>query len=120
MRLTRQRGNVADMMSTCICILAISTLLVFFLQVVGMLQQKQEVGQLARKYILRMETVGYLTPADEITLDRELSDMGLEELCLDGTTRNRVGYGETISLSIRGRLKGGFAFEEKRVSTAKN
>ena len=120
MKLKKQKGNIADIMSTGICILAMSALLLFYLQSMGTIQQKQEVSQLARKYILKMETVGCLTAADKIRLDRELTDIGIGQIRLDGTTVNKVGYGEPITLCIHGTLKGGFLFEEKKVSTAKN
>lgn len=120
MILIKQRGNVTDILSTCICILAMSALLMFYLHFYGMIQQKQEVSQLARKYILQMETIGCLTPADKVKLDRELTDIGIENISFGATTVNPVGYGEPITLFIRGTLKGGFAFEERKVSTAKN
>lgn len=120
MKLKKQKGNVMDILSTCICILAMSSLLLFYLQSYGIIQQKQEVSQLARKYILRMETVGCLTPEDKVKLDRELTDIGINNISFGSTTVNRVGYGEPITLFIRGTLKGGFVFEERKVSTAKN
>ena len=120
MKLIKQKGSIADIMSTCICVLAMSVLLLFFLQWVEVIQQKQAVSQLARKYILRMETTGCLGATDRTLLETELLSSGVTETCLEGTSMNMVGYGEPITLLIRGRLKGGFAFEEKRVSTAKN
>ena len=120
MKLKKQKGNVMDVMSTGICILAMSALVLFYLQIMGMITQKQEVSQLTRKYILRMETVGYLTADDAAFFSNELSGIGISELSLEGTTMNRVGYGEPISLRVRGKLKGGVTFEERKVSTAKN
>lgn len=118
--LKKQKGNVTDILSTCICILAMSALLMFYLQSYGVIMQKQEVSQLARKYILRMETVGCLTAEDKVKLDMELTEIGIENISFGSTTVNRVGYGEPIMLFISGTLEGGFAFEERKVSTAKN
>lgn len=120
MKLKKQKGNVMDVMSTGICILAMCALVLFYLQIMGMITQKQEVNQVTRKYILRMETVGYLTVDDAAFLNSELSNIGISEVNLEGTTMNRVGYGEPISLRVRGKLKGGVTFEERKVSTAKN
>ena len=81
---------------------------------------KTEISQLARKYILRMETVGYLTTEDNTSLCQELSAAGVTEINLSGTTQSEVSYGVPITLQISGKLKGEYLFEEKRTSTAKN
>ncbi len=116
----KQRGNVADMMSAGICILAMTVVMLAYMDNVSLIHQKTEVGQLTRKYILRMETVGYLTPSDRTALQQELTSLGVTEISLEGTTLHEMSYGSPIALKISGRLKGEYAFEEQRVSTAKN
>lgn len=116
----KQKGNIGDIMTTGLCILAMCMILLQFFNCVGLIEQKMKVGQLARKYILKMETVGFLPDTEKILLNRELADMGITEINLSGSTVNPVGYGETITLQIKGKLKGEYAFEEKRVSTAKH
>ena len=76
--------------------------------------------QLARKYILKMETEGRLTDADRTTLCQELESLGVTGVDLGGSTLEKAGYGEAIVLVIRGRLRDGYEFEEKRVSVAKH
>jgi len=115
----REKGNIGDMLASCICMLAMTTLLLAYMGNVGLIFQKAAVGQLARKYILRMETVGELTAADRTALLQELEDLGATEITLDGTS-GRVSYGKPIELMIRGKLEGNYEFEEKRVSTSKN
>ncbi len=107
-------------MVTGICILAMTVVMLSYMKNVSLLQQKTEVGQLARKYILRMETVGYLQPDDKNALWQELDTMGVTEINLEGTTMHVAAYGSPITLCICGKLEGNYAFEEKRVSTAKN
>ena len=114
------RGNVADIMSAGICILAMTVVMLAYMENVSFIQQKTEVGQLARKYILRMETVGCLTASDQTSLHQELIALGVTEIDLKGTTLSEMPYGAPIALVISGKLKGEYAFEEKRVSTAKN
>lgn len=116
----RHKGNVGNLMITGICILAITAIMLAYLDNVRLLQQKAEVGQLARKYILKMETVGYLPSEDIALLTQELNAAGVTETDYTGTTVNKVTYGETVTLQIRGKLGGEHAFVEKRVSTAKN
>lgn len=111
---------MADLLSAGLCILAMTVVMLSYMDNVSLLHQKAEVGQVARKYILRMETVGYLTPSDRTALQQELTSLGVTEIDLEGTTLYEMSYGSPITLEIGGKLKGEYAFEEKRVSTAKN
>lgn len=134
--LRRERGSVAELLSTGILVLAMTVLMASCLESMQMLSQKEEVNQLARKYILRMETVGYLTGDDRTSLERELARIGVTGIDLSGTTMSEAGYGNIIYLSIHGSLpgksiatgKGGmggsfqnkqYPFHEIRTSTAK-
>lgn len=107
-------------MITGICILAMTVVMLSYVENVGMLHRKTKVSQLARKYILRMETVGYLQPEDEVALCGELETLGVTEISLEGTTLYAAAYGSPITLHIRGKLEGSYEFTEKRVSTSKN
>lgn len=107
-------------MITGICILSMTVVMLSYVENVGLLHQKTEVSQLARKYILRMETVGYLMPEDETALRGELEALGVTEVCLEGTTLCAAAYGAPITLYIQGKLEGSYEFTEKRVSTSKN
>ena len=116
----KQKGNVGELMVTGICILAMMFVMVSYFDVVSVLNQKEEVGQIARKYILRMETMGSLTATDRVSLTAELESAGVSEIVLDGSTMQEADYGEPIVLHIQGKLRGEYDFTEKRVSTAKN
>lgn len=106
-------------MTVCICILMMTVLLVAYMDGVRLLHEKEEINQIARKYILRMETVGMLRESDKAALLLELENAGATDISLTGTSVQAVGYGENLILLIRGRLEGRYEFEEKRVSTAK-
>lgn len=116
----KQEGNISELLATGICVLAMTIVMLAYLDNVALIQQKTEVSQLARKYILRMETVGYLTGEDKTTLQQELMDIGVSDVDLSGSTMQEVSYGEPITLHIRGKLKEQYELEEQRVSTAKN
>lgn len=107
-------------MSAGLCILAMTVVMLAYMDSVWLIHRKAEVSQIARQYILRMETVGYLTEADRIALRQELDEAGVTEVELSGTTMTPVTYGDMITLEIRGKLEGEYVFEEKRVSTAKH
>lgn len=116
----RERGSVGDILVTGFYLLAITIVMLAYMGNVRLVYRKSEINQIARKYILRMETAGELTDADYISITRELEAFGVTELSLAGTTMERVSYGDPIVLMIRGKLEGEYEFEEKRVSTAKN
>lgn len=116
----KQVGNVGDIMVSGLCILGMTVVMLSYMDSIALIHQKIQVGQIARKYILRMETEGYLAESDRVNLSAELEVMGVTDTDLDGTTLIPTGYGSPIVLRIGGKLKGEYAFEEKRVSTAKN
>lgn len=113
-------GSVGNIMMTMLCILAMTIVMLSYMNSVQLIQQKTEVSQLARKYILRMETVGYLTSRDRAALTQELYAVGVTNVDYSGSTMNSVSYGVPITLQIRGRLRGEYEITEKRVSTSKN
>lgn len=115
----KQQGNIGDLLSTGICILTMTVMVFTSMRCTELIWQKTMVGQIARKYILRMETVGYLARTDQDVLKRELEEIGVTEMDLTGSTISQSGYGTPIVLRIRGKLGGEYGFEEKRVSTAK-
>ena len=116
----RQEGSIGDLLSVMLCILAMMTVMTVFMDCVRLVNRKTMAGQLARNYVLRMETVGYLTPEDEMALCDELEALGISEIDLEGTTRAPAHYGTEITLRIAGKIGGEHSFEEKRVSTAKH
>lgn len=107
-------------MAAGLCLLAMTAVMVAYLGCVRLIQQKTQISQIARKYILRMETVGMLTDADRNALCSELEAAGATQIQLEGTTVWQVNYGEPITLQIQGKLENKHEFTEKRVSTAKH
>lgn len=115
-----RKGSIGDLMTSGLCLLAMTVVMLTYLNSAVLIRQKTEISQIARKYILRMETVGMLTEEDRIALCRELEEAGATGIRLDGTTLWQVNYGEPIILEIGGRLNNKYEFTEKRVSTAKH
>ena len=112
--------NIGELLTMGMCVLALTVVMLNYLQNVQLLQAKENVGQLARAYLLKMETVGYLEPAEQAHLTAELETAGLTEIDYEGSTLEPAGYGERIILQIHGKLGGDYEIREKRVSTAKN
>ena len=74
----------------------------------GLFRDREAMNQVARAFLLKMETIGYL-PSDEIEeLKLALEDCGLEEIDLTGTNTWPVSYGTPIYLNITGKLTRAF------------
>lgn len=116
----KENGSVGELIAAGICILAMTVVMLAYLDNMGLIVRKTEISQIARKYILRMETVGMLTEEDRAALCEELTAAGVTELELEGTTLWRAEYGDPIALRIQGKLQGKYDFTENRMSTAKH
>lgn len=102
----KREGSVMDFLSVCICILAMAIVLTAYFYCSDLLLRKGQLSQLARCYILKMETVGCLTEGDKNRLLAELQAIGVQGIDLSGSTVNPVEYGDSVILRIRGRLRG--------------
>lgn len=132
----KSQGNVMNLVTIGLSILAMTIVVTAYLQCTELMLKKTEVSQVSRKYILKMETEGYLSQSNENAMIQELRNLGVQNIDLTGTTQSPVTYGDTIILSIRGNIRmnmvdveevwnGGnstrtLKLEEKRMSTAKN
>lgn len=116
---SRQHGNVGELLTMGLCVLALTVVMLGYVENIQLIEKKAEIGQLARCYLLKMETNGYLTPSDYEMLTVELEELGMEQIDYEGSSLEAVGYGENVILQIRGRLEE-YEIYEKRVSTAKN
>jgi hypothetical protein len=133
----KRKGNVIDWMGSLLLVLAITLLVLAYMNFMAVFNIKEDVKQLSREYMLRVETVGYLTPQDEAALTADLQALGVTGISLSGTTRGTpAGYGNRVSLVISCSIPGDVlnmhgdlfraAFESKswpvkvtRLSTAK-
>lgn len=69
------------------------------------LRTREEMNQIARAYLLEMETLGYLPNDQVLGLRDKLEDYGLSDISFSGTTLAAVKYGDSIQLSVSGNLK---------------
>ena len=53
----KQPGNIGELLTMGMCVLALTVVMLNYLQNVQLLQAKENVGQLARAYLLKMERV---------------------------------------------------------------
>ncbi len=117
--LKKSNGNIGDLMSLAIFLLAMLCVLICFFECIGLMRVREDVSQLARKYTLVAETEGYLNEEEKIRLMDELKGYGISDIDLTGTTFNRVGFGNIVTVKISGKIKEKYSFTESRASTAK-
>ena len=100
----KRKGTVVDILSTLIAVIASAIIMVAFLDILKVVSYKEDIRQIARGYILKMEATGYLIPEDKSALIQKLTDMQLANISLNGTTDSAVGYGAEVVLNIKGSL----------------
>lgn len=134
----KRKGNIVDILPSIVMILAAVLLVGAFINLYGVLTVNEEVKQLSRKYMLTMETMGYLDGPHRTKLEQELSALHVTDIDLNGSTLSDAGYGNTIILNISCRLPveslnmagsdmlayffedGSIPVSSRRMSTAKN
>lgn len=99
----KEAGSVIENMLVALTgIVMITAFLVIVFGAFASISDKWHMNQVAREYLLIMETEGYLTASDKADLIEELEECGLYNISLSGTTMSEVGYGERIYLQISG------------------
>lgn len=88
-----------------LAVVVVAVIGVVFTSWMSNLDKKDQIDMIAREYILRMETKGYLDTCDEAELYQDLQNAGMQEIRLEGTNRTPVGYGNQITLDIKGSLR---------------
>ena len=132
----KRKGSIVDILPSMIMVIAAVMLIMVFFDLYQILSLNEDVKQIARKYMLTMETMGYLDPANQTTLVQELSDLQVTDIDLTGSTMSDAEYGNAVYLQISRKLPQlnmdgydmlQFVFQDKsipirvrRMSTAKN
>lgn len=134
----KRKGSIVDILPSMIMVIAAVMLIMVFFDLYQILSLNEDVKQIARKYMLTMETMGYLDPANQTTLVQELSDLQVTDIDLTGSTMSDAEYGNAVYLQISSKLPMEqlnmdgydmlqFVFQDKsipirvrRMSTAKN
>ena len=68
------------------------------------IDRSNAIHQVARTYLLQMETDGYLTETNKVQMLADLANLDMVGIDLAGTTVTDVGYGNQIRLVIKGKV----------------
>lgn len=98
-------GSFLSISPVVLTVIFVGMLLIGFTSWMSNIDRKTQLDSIARKYILAMETTGYLTADQESALEIELNDGGLKNVIFSGTTKAQQEYGQEIILSISGDMK---------------
>lgn len=98
----KEASVMENMLVMMLEIIVVCAFLVIIFGAFSGISDKWGMRQVAREYMLIMETEGYLKPTDEANLVTELESYGLYNISLSGTTRSEVDYGSRIYLNING------------------
>lgn len=85
-------------------LVVVSLISLFFTSFSQEVEKKDQMDRIARKTILSMETVGYLTEESQMILLQELQKIGIKDIDLGGTTTTYREYGNPICLEIQGNI----------------
>lgn len=94
-----------DMVAFMVVFLFMMFTIAFTIDIFGRLSKANTKEDIAREYIFRMETNGYLTADDREALIADLERIGVRGISLQGTTIYQVGYGQFVTLSVTGEIK---------------
>lgn len=100
----KRKGAIEEMFSLFFGILISVVIVVLFLYTVNVVSIDADINRIGRKYLLEMETQGYLTASARTELEQQLRDMGATEIDFTGTTMSEPGYGNPIYLEVTVRI----------------
>lgn len=102
--MTRKARAVGDLVICLTVILVMFIVLFYGIKLYSDIGHAVSKERIARKYILSMETKGYLSYEEMTELTQELTEMGVTNISFEGTTLTPAGYGQPVILSITGKI----------------
>ncbi|ERI90705.1 hypothetical protein HMPREF1982_03743 [Clostridiales bacterium oral taxon 876 str. F0540] len=96
----KKKGEIDQYVIIVLGILSFFIITIASLNYVGSTDKYITANQIARKYVLKIESKGYLTPENAAKLRSELTNQGFSNIDLTGTTMSEVKNGEDVFLFI--------------------
>lgn len=100
----KHSGSLMKMLPILLGMATLAVLSLMFFSYTEDMDKRETADQIARQYILKMETVGLLTNEDKYNMLEELKKTGFVDINLTGTTLKKAGYGKEITLVINANL----------------
>lgn len=102
----KRNGNIADIIGTAICLLSLMIVFISFVHFCAIIEYKRQLNDIARDYLLKVETTGELTVDEMNQLTLDINDIRPENVGTYVVTVNFNGdntparYGEDVSVSV--------------------
>lgn len=100
----KKSGSVFNILPLFLGIITITVISLMYIHFVRDMDIREQAGQIARQYMLEMESTGYLTADAQTELIDGLRAIGMNSINLSGTTMEAPGYGNEIALVINARV----------------
>lgn len=92
-----------NLISSIVAMTVLMSMMLFYVSAVAEVEKQMEISVLGRRYIMQMETKGFLSAEDGNRLKNELDLLGVYDLSFEGTTLSPAGYNKTVILSVQGK-----------------
>lgn len=96
----KEKGSIMKMLPVLLAMAVVAIMTTMYFSYMAVCDTREKADQIARKYILQMETTGFLSENDKNNMLSELSDIGLSGINIQGTTLTKQEYGSEIKLII--------------------
>ena len=100
----KDKGMLEHFLPALVIIVFMGMLWIGSMVTASNIDKSSALNQVARKYMLRMETDGYLTEDNRAAMVTEFQELGVEGVTLTGTDLTDVGYGNEVCLNVKGTL----------------
>lgn len=101
MTLKKKKGIADKMLVTLISIFILFVFLIGSLNFIESTIKYIDAHQIARKYILKMESNSFISPDNINKLTTELRSKGFKNIDLSGSTTTKVSFGDDVVIDIK-------------------
>lgn len=105
MKMNKKDGSMMKLLPILLAMAAVAAITAIYMTYMSDYDKRELADQIAREYILKMETQGYLSEDMKNSLISELGDAGFVGINLQGTTVSKAEYGEEVVLMINAFLE---------------
>ena len=98
-------GSMMKLLPVLLGVVVVVIMTSMYLSFMADYDNREYADYLAREYILRMESKGYMSRQDGYELINKLQERGFYNVNFSGSTTTPPGYGKEITLSINAKVK---------------
>lgn len=104
MNFWRKKAAFGNLLSTLVAIIFLMVAMFVAVSIIADMNLAITKLRIERKYMLTMETNGYLTLDNMAGMTSELTALGVDNISFEGTTLSKAGYGNPVYLVVTGSI----------------